>query len=220
MNNNISKTVGFNINTLLIERGIKQKELAKFLEIPDNTISYFVKGTRTPNTAQIIEIAKFFDVSTDYILGLSNAKAADKDIQFISKVTGLSDYAIDRLAWYKESEIFKGSCISYTEIINKFIESKTIDDICEYIDEYACSIKKEKTLLIKMVGMFNNNDYPKSPEQFEMIDIEDSRDLSLFRIQEIIKHFTKEICSKTLEDIKSLNIVIEQKYNELHNKGE
>lgn len=203
-----------------LQKGYTQQQIAEFLGCNRATVTNYENGKRTPDIDTIVKLAKLYEVSADYLLGLSNAESTDKDIQFISKRTGLNENAINRLAWYNESGIFEGSCISYTEIINRIIESKTIDDICEYIDEYACSIKKEKALLTKMVEMFNNNDYPKSPEQCEMIDIEDSRDLSLFRVQEIIKAFTKELCSETLKEIKILDTIIEQRYNELHSEGD
>lgn len=60
--------IGEQINIALLKKNIKQKELAKAIGVTDNTISYFVSGSRTPNTEQIIEIAKFLGVSTDYLL--------------------------------------------------------------------------------------------------------------------------------------------------------
>ena len=57
MDNATSKIIGNRINTLLAKKNIMQKQLAEYLEVTDNTISYFVKGKRTPNTEQIIKIA-------------------------------------------------------------------------------------------------------------------------------------------------------------------
>lgn len=136
MDNNISKTIGNRINTLLAEQGVKQKELAQHLQVPDNTISYFVKGTRTPNTSQITKIAQFFGVSSDYLLGLSNAESTDKDIQFISKFTGLSDTSIRIL------NCFNGSHIP--QITNLLLETETCM-LPEYLLDKSEleSIKKE-----------------------------------------------------------------------------
>ena len=61
--------IGNRINILLKSSGKKQKDLAEFLDVTANTVSYYVTGTRTPNVEQIINIARFFEVSTDYILG-------------------------------------------------------------------------------------------------------------------------------------------------------
>ena len=85
------KTIGQRINEALAIRDVKQKDLAKFLEVTDNTISYFVSGKRTPNTEQIIEIAKFLDVSADYLLGLSTNMTTDAELQAVCEYTGLSE---------------------------------------------------------------------------------------------------------------------------------
>ena len=47
------KKIGQAINTLLAEQNKRQKDLAKELGVTDNTISYFVSGSRTPNLEQI-----------------------------------------------------------------------------------------------------------------------------------------------------------------------
>ena len=97
MNSELSKKIGQNINTLLAEKRVKQKELAEYLKIPDNTVSYFVSGKRLPNTEQIVKIADFFKVSSDYLLGLDDTPTNDKDLAFVCKYTGCKDYVIKSL---------------------------------------------------------------------------------------------------------------------------
>lgn len=60
MNMITRKIIGQTINTLLAEQNKRQKDLAKELGVTDNTISYFVSGSRTPNLEQITTIADFF----------------------------------------------------------------------------------------------------------------------------------------------------------------
>lgn len=55
----------------------KQKELAKFLGVTDNTISYFCSGTRNPSIIQLFQIAKFLNVTSDFLLGLSDIPNPD-----------------------------------------------------------------------------------------------------------------------------------------------
>lgn len=70
------KAIGCRINEALALRDVKQKDLAEILGVTDNTVSYYCSGSRTPNTQQITEIAKFLNVSTDWLLGLSDAKTS------------------------------------------------------------------------------------------------------------------------------------------------
>ena len=87
--------IGQRIVELLKKTNRKQNELAKHLNIMRNVISYFCSGRRKPNVLQIVEIAKFFDVTTDYLLGLSCAGTTDINLKEVCDYTGLSVEAID-----------------------------------------------------------------------------------------------------------------------------
>ena len=72
-----SKIIGYRINAALASENKKQKELAKELGVTDNTISYFCSGKRTPNISQIVKIAKYLNVSADYLLGIEDGTTHD-----------------------------------------------------------------------------------------------------------------------------------------------
>lgn len=91
------KVIGTRINTALALRNVKQKDLAKHLKVSDNTISYFVGGSRTPNMEQLIKISRFLNVSTDYLLGLTKTASADTKIKDICEYTGLDEQAVETL---------------------------------------------------------------------------------------------------------------------------
>ena len=55
-----------------LERNLTLKEVAAALSIPLQTYAAYEHGTREPSFAMLIELCKFFDVSADYILGLSD----------------------------------------------------------------------------------------------------------------------------------------------------
>ena len=114
--------IGKRIETALAVSRKKQKDLAEYLGILPNTVSYFCKGTRTPNTEQIIKIAQFLDVSADYLLGLSEAMTINEDIQTVCKVTGLSEIAIRNLcaAQYENDSIHEVLSYLFEELISVF----------------------------------------------------------------------------------------------------
>lgn len=58
------------LKELRIERGLMQSELASQLNVNQRTISNWEKNIREPNIDMIIKIAQFFEVSTDYLLGV------------------------------------------------------------------------------------------------------------------------------------------------------
>ena len=54
------------------DRDIKQKEIAAFLHIKQNTYSQYENGQRQIPIEALIHLAEFFNTSTDYILGLTD----------------------------------------------------------------------------------------------------------------------------------------------------
>lgn len=62
------------LKELRIEKKMNQKELADRLGYKQNTISQWENGKRFMDTETLRTIADFFDVSTDYLLGLSDIR--------------------------------------------------------------------------------------------------------------------------------------------------
>ncbi len=54
------------------EKGLSQKELAEKLKITQRKISYLETGQLEPDLATLWKISKFFEVSCDYLLGISD----------------------------------------------------------------------------------------------------------------------------------------------------
>lgn len=64
--------IGKIIKDLRKEIGCTQNKLADILGITQDSVSLWENGKRIPDTQYIIAMAKFFDVSADYLLGLNN----------------------------------------------------------------------------------------------------------------------------------------------------
>lgn len=60
------------IKELRSDRKLKQSELAEALEVDQSTISSWESGYREPDFERLSKIAKFFEVTTDYLLGLED----------------------------------------------------------------------------------------------------------------------------------------------------
>lgn len=56
------------------KKNISQKQLAKMLNFSRSTISNYEKNRRLPDVKILCEIAQFFDVTIDYLVGRSNIK--------------------------------------------------------------------------------------------------------------------------------------------------
>ena len=63
---------GKRIKELRIERGYTQQELAEILHTSQKTISKYELDSTDLSTIMIERICKFFDISSDYLLGISD----------------------------------------------------------------------------------------------------------------------------------------------------
>ncbi len=59
------------------ESGLTQTKLGKEIGVDQRSISFYELGKYEPDLQTLINIANFFDVSTDYLLGLTNNPKKD-----------------------------------------------------------------------------------------------------------------------------------------------
>ncbi|MGN0456863.1 MAG: helix-turn-helix domain-containing protein [Acutalibacteraceae bacterium] len=69
---------GEKLRNLIEEKDITQKELASRLNIAPSTVSSYVQNTREPDFETLKSIARFFDVSTDYLLDFGTDNTATR----------------------------------------------------------------------------------------------------------------------------------------------
>lgn len=54
------------------DKNISQSTLAKEIGVTQKAIDFWEKGINEPKASYVMRLAKFFGVSTDYLLGLEN----------------------------------------------------------------------------------------------------------------------------------------------------
>lgn len=62
------------------ENKYTQEEMAKKLGVTTSTYGFYEQGRIVPDTLKILELANMFNVTTDYLLGLSEDKKPIEDI--------------------------------------------------------------------------------------------------------------------------------------------
>ena len=68
------------IKLLRIENGVKQADLAKYLNVAPNTLSQWENDKNEPDFSRLKKIADYFNTTTDYILDRTdNPKLPDKE---------------------------------------------------------------------------------------------------------------------------------------------
>lgn len=64
--------LGKRLKELREEKGLTQKQLAKELNMNSITYFHYEKSQREPPLSTLADMAKFFNVSIDYLLGLED----------------------------------------------------------------------------------------------------------------------------------------------------
>ena len=68
---NANTEFGTILKELRTERGVGQVELAKALGVSKGIISLWENSLREPGLSSLIAVARYFDVSIDYLAGLT-----------------------------------------------------------------------------------------------------------------------------------------------------
>ena len=55
------------------DRGLTQKQLGQILHVTGGTISNYEQGVHYPDLEKLIELADYFSVTTDYLLGRADS---------------------------------------------------------------------------------------------------------------------------------------------------
>ena len=203
--------IAVRIRELMKSSGTTQQELAENTGCSRQAIAQYADGSNAPNIDKLVSIAKYFDVSLDYLVGLSNARTADKDIQYICDYTGLNSKTIDELhstlemsqtGTTTDSSIVidetniketaaaivgsvKSSCKNFLDCINEFILDFNIQEMTDNISVYL-ELTKKLEIIKEQAGVhsiLNSN-------------VKDKQDFYLFKISKNIQDAVKDLYSK------------------------
>lgn len=140
-----------NLKNLLKNNNVSQYELSKILHNSQQSISRYVNGVTEPDIYNLIQIANYFNVSTDYLLGLSN------DYNVINNnLSETENYLIGHLRQLNSEK--KQELINYANyLVNKDSKqnnSKNIVDLSELSD-------LEKAEVIGFINGFKKQAFPR-----------------------------------------------------------
>ena len=124
------------------------------ISVTVTTVRNWEQGRSIPHLNDLIQLAAFFDVSVDYLLGLSDCTSVDNS--YINKKTGLNDEAIRALEGaVRESEIEKelynlrnNKSLTVSETLNIMFKHGILVDIAKsfrnyLLTEYAVPVQYE-----------------------------------------------------------------------------
>ena len=122
------------LKKLRTDKGKKRQEVADELAISRASLEYYEKGSRKPDIEILAKLAKYYNVSSDYLLGISDGTEINDDCKALERYLGLSEKAVKILS----------TSMNYNpafRTINKFLNTLLEDeDTCDRIESFYISI--------------------------------------------------------------------------------
>lgn len=138
---------------LCYQSGKTQDALADLFGVSRPTLAGWLIGKSTPSINALIRIAQHFNVSADYLLGLSDIASPDVSVSAAAKYTGLSEKAVKRLHFGLDDRRCNGILLSKKKkkkelrLMSLLIESETYYRIIDNLKDV------EKVAYIKRILM-------------------------------------------------------------------
>ncbi len=97
----VSKTFADRLNDLIAdaktEDHLQIRDLAREIGIGAGSLSQYQNDVATPSIDALYKIAKYFGVSADWLIGLTNARTSSGDVRKVCDSTGLDSESIECL---------------------------------------------------------------------------------------------------------------------------
>jgi transcriptional regulator with XRE-family HTH domain len=115
--------IGTKIKEVRKKKGIKQKEMAKKLDIPVSTYANYENNHREPSTEMLDAIADVLGVSVSELLGFDSFNSF---INYLKSIGYTVEIEPEVLEWHYEDVVENGKVIGRTQIADKETYTVTI----------------------------------------------------------------------------------------------
>lgn len=182
------------------ESGYTQDEIADFLKCSRVTVTNYENGRRSPDYDNLVLLAEKYNVTTDYLLGVTTAETTDKDLRYVCDYTGLTDKAVNTLhsivlqsKGKLHSEKRKRDIEKLIEYVTNPLEELTQEDFKSkcglfYFVEgdflFSMNMELNETVSSTIADMFKNKFYSDKSNSFNSQQLDKWRK-ELFNSEEI-----------------------------------
>ena len=91
---NVYSTIGERISHEIEYKGDRPNNIAAMLGCSAQAISQFRNGKAIPKMENLVTLSHYFGCSLDYLIGMSDVRSPETDIQAVCEYTGLSEQAV------------------------------------------------------------------------------------------------------------------------------
>lgn len=178
-----------------------QVEVARATKITRQNLSKYLKGTALPNAYTLAILAEYFNVTSDYLLGIRENSVPDSNIMRYKLYPAFSNKCIRGL------EDISADGNSVRDMFDRIVSNKKFKDLLLYIDTYLMFSAKavkgstpeaiEKYKEAKRMNVFNNENIRADAIPYDEITIADYYYIALHKkLQEIIDDVSKKYSSE------------------------
>lgn len=137
------------------------KEVADELGISRASLGFYEDGSRKPDIEVLVKIADYYNVSADYLLGISDTPSTDTEIKTLSDNFGINLRNAGNLKYFKKNTSKSDLFIKFwLEDLNWMIDTELLDLITTYLHFsathfYVCGNKEETLCPIADLDFFD-----------------------------------------------------------------
>ena len=198
------------LRALMEENKTKQDDLAEVCGVKRQSVAQWKDGNTRPDIESLKKIAEHYNVSSDYLLGMTDVRKPSLELQAISDYTGLSEKAIERLHEMTHCcemiETSLGNLITDSDTsthynaISNILSSEDIFYLVglvgDYINEQLTITRLTKEMSEKTFYVSPPKELSKWQKEHKIREHKEKSDMYLFRIQETFKEILKEIAER------------------------
>lgn len=115
------------------------KEFAEKVGISRQSMGFYLSGKRVPDSVILVQICQKCEVSSDWLLGLTDTKSPDTNIAAVIQYTGLTEDNVNALHDLSQDEL---PLNTYRE--TRFALIHDLVDICQMFNVYSPFLKMQR----------------------------------------------------------------------------
>lgn len=216
MNNKTAKELlAARLIELREQNNLTQQDLADKLHITRQSLSLYERAERTINIDLLLEISRFFNVSSDYLLGISEIVSPDDDIHTAVNNLGLTQKSAENIKAIAQSG-WSANILLESEWLGAFVRILTnIDEWSSKLNYYNqvivpainenISLDDENNVQVENLVCIRNvlysefryivNSQVDSDDTIEHLDYEyiDKIDINEFKLSKVLKSMVDEV---------------------------
>lgn len=153
-------------------KDISRAEIAKATDCDTSTITKYYNGQRQLSVDSVIKFAKYFNVSSDYLLGLTNAPTVlnssdEKALRICCDYTNLSENSIEILHWLKFVNLKGPNYKIDRQNINDPELISFVNQLIEFVDDNLMHLQNYFYALNHLKKVFNDPDFIKIQKEID-----------------------------------------------------